>query len=830
MREMIEIIKDNNEIFETTNSISSFKFYKTGEDRGKYEIRFKNNELTECIIKDCYSAINIYSPNKKKFIEIASNNFDYKNQTEKIDNLLGKGLMVIFFPFNNQNQNISFKIQVKIYETQNFILVKIIDIIDHNSNQLAVHSISPLTIKNSTLWLSGGNTPTNLHNITWFKNGWQTWSRCKTLFGDERDTKGPGRDIFNMVYDNQDYEIEGRFYSEYCTVITDLNSENSLILGFTTLKDQFTRIIFDYENDLDLKMLTAIGCMDGISLKDSSVTSSEELFICFKTKNSGYYGLIDYAKVICKYKGEERVKSIPIGWCSWYYYFTEITQDAMIRNLEFFKNNKNDLPIDLIQLDDGYFKTIGDYKDINSKFPNGLAWLFEEIKNGGFETGIWIAPFFGVRKSELFQNHREWFLKKSGKILKTHFSVDWKSFLYSLDLSNREVLEYLRTFFTHLLFAFVENQVKNSEHLINYFKIDFLHAAVPFGADYNNKNFTRAQLYYNGIKTIRDAITDKSFLLGCGAPLGPCVGLVDAMRISEDTAPFWEVLDNSEDLKEVPQPALKEALLNILYRSFMHKYFWINDPDCLMIRRTDTKLNLDEIKLQLTIFGLSGGQVLISDDMTKLSQEEINDTKLLIPPYNPKEFDPIVVDAFISKFPSIYMLETKEIIGKRYLVVIINWNDNTTSKNIKISDLISVLSNEDKEFYIYDFWNEKFLGEFKSTDYIELMDIKPHSCRYLNIIPIKGNTKELPTLLSTNLHITQGCCEIKHFEYNYEKYQLNIELDLKGIRKGFLLLKLPPDKKITKTNFGFSKINSKENLWKICVQFKDFLSLNIKLN
>ncbi|GAH31676.1 unnamed protein product, partial [marine sediment metagenome] len=154
----------------------------------------------------------------------------------------------------------------------------------------------------------------------------------------------------------------------------------------------------------------------------------------------------------------------------------------------------------------------------------------------------------------------------------------------------------------------------------------------------------------------------------------------------------------------------------------------------------------------------------------------------------------------------------------------------TISKNIKISDLISVLSNEDNEFYIYDFWNEKFLGEFKSTDYIELMDIQPHSCRYLNIIPIKENNKEIPTLISTNLHITQGCCEIKHFEYNIEINQLNIDLDLKGIRKGFLLLKLPPDKKITKTNFGLSKINSKENLWKIFVQFKDFLSLIINLN
>ena len=66
---MIEIIKNNKDIFEATNGVSSLLFYKNGENRGKYKIRFKNNELTECIIKDCYSAINIYSPNKKKLIE-----------------------------------------------------------------------------------------------------------------------------------------------------------------------------------------------------------------------------------------------------------------------------------------------------------------------------------------------------------------------------------------------------------------------------------------------------------------------------------------------------------------------------------------------------------------------------------------------------------------------------------------------------------------------------------------------------------------------------------------------------------------------------------------
>ncbi|MFX1328041.1 MAG: glycoside hydrolase family 36 protein [Promethearchaeota archaeon] len=826
---MIEIINDNKEIFEAFNGIIGIKFYKKGENNGKYEINLKKNELIECLIKDCYISINFYSQKQESLIKIASNNYTFKSKIEKVVDLVGNGLKIIFEPQNNEIQDILFKIQFKMYENKDFLLVKIIDILDRNQDQLPVHSISPLTINNSLLWLSGQITPTNLHNITWFKNGWQSWSRCKIYFGKEKDTMDSREDLFKMIFDNQDYKIKGKFYSEYCTAITAIESKNSLILGFVSLKDQFSRIILDFDNYDQIKLLTAFGCMDGVSFKDSSINSSEELFICFRTKNLGYLGLIEYAKVVNLGIREKKDKSIPIGWCSWYYYFTNISQDLMVKNLEFFKNNKNNIPIDLIQLDDGYFKEIGDYSNINSKFPNGLPWLFKKIKKNGFRGGIWTAPFFGTRNSELFKAHKDWFLKKSGKILKTHFSTEWKSFQYSLDLTNSEVIDYLSRFFSNLLYAFKNNKSKNTDFLVDYFKIDFLHAAVPFEADYNIKNLTRAQICHKGIKTIRDAITDNSFLLGCGAPLGPCIGLVDAMRISEDTAPFWEFDNNSKELKDVPRPALKEALINILYRSFMHKYFWINDPDCLMIRRRDTQLNINEIRLQMTIFGLSGGQILISDDMSKLSESEINDAKLLIPPYNPEGYDPIVVDAFISELPIIYTLETKEIIGKRYLIAIINWDEISTSKELKVSNLIPNLAKNEKNFYIYDFWNAKFLGKTKLDDVIKINKINPHSCCYLTMIPITNKLIEFPILISSNLHITQGCCEIKQFDYNVELKQLKINIELKGKREGNITVKLPKKMKVIKTNYKYRQIDSQENLWNIYVQFTNYLSFDINL-
>ena len=818
---MLNIIQNNSDIFEVYNDLIGFKFYKKGQDRGTYSIYFDLDHGNKCSLKKCYSALNFHKVHNDDLIEYSSKKYIFDSKVEKIKDSIGTGMKIVFNSNNNKEQEVFYKIQFKLYENKQFILIKLIDIKDKSKNPLAVHSLAPLTIKNSKLWLSGNHTPTNLNKLTWFKNGFQSWSPCRIFFGNEKDSKGLSTELFNLMYDNQDYKIEGRFYSEFCTAITDLQSTNTLILGFVSFKDQFIRIILDYENSDEIKLLTAFGCMDGIEMQKSSINSSEELFICLKTKNLGYYGLTDYAKIVKTLIKEKRISKIPTGWCSWYYYFTNINQEDMIKNLNFFKKNRENIPIDFIQLDDGYFTKIGDYSHTNDKFPEGLSWLFDQIKKSGFKGGIWTAPFFAVKKSNLFKDHRDWFLKKSNKLLRVCFN--WNTSQYGLDLSNKEVLNYLNDFFKNLLFIYSKSELP----MIEFFKIDFLHAAVPFQADYQDKTLTRAQLYYNSLKTIRDAITNDSFLLGCGAPLGPCIGLVDAMRISEDTAPQWRA--NYEIEVGVPQPSLMEALLNILYRSFMHKYFWINDPDCLMIRRIDTGLTNEEIKLQITIFGLSGGQILISDDMTKLTNDEINDAKLLIPPYNSNEYDPIVIDAFTSELPSIYMLETNEIIGKRYLVAIINWEDDSISKELKISEMIPNHPNNLEKFYIYDFWDHKYLGEYKIHDSLKLERIYPHACKYLNLIPVNRKFYNLPLLLSTNLHITQGCCEIKSYEYKVESNELNIEIELIGIREGFLILKLPKNKKIEKYNFNYSILDPVNNIWKLFVKFKDRISLDIKI-
>ncbi len=833
---MININKNTKDEFEASNGLVGFKFFKTGKNQGKYELNFKSPEGKACNLKGCYASINFHPSRGFHLVEVTSKIFSFESQIEKVEDKIDKGLVIEFNPTKSEENLITFKIQFKIYEKKDFLFIKLLDITDQSPEFLSVHSISPLTTRNELLFLSGGSKFTQLDKISWFKNGFQSWSPCRVLFGKQKDRMGPPTTMFKRVLDNQDYAIKGRFYSEYCTVITDIQSQNSLILGFTTLKKQFSRIVMDFRNNQKLRLLTAFGCMDGVKFSESLINSSEELLISFKTNNIAYKGLIDYAKVVKANVEDARQTKVPVGWCSWYYYFKEVTQNDILNNLEFFKLNKQNLPIDFIQLDDGYYSitngklSIGDYNISNDKFPQGLSPLFENIRSLGYKGGIWTAPFFAVKKSELFKKHSDWFLNKIGKrkFLKAHFN--WGAFLYSLDLTNEEVIDYLTDFFSNLLFAFKKERTIEENHLIEFFKIDFLHAGVPIDGDYKDKTLTRAELYYNGVKAIRDAITDKNFLLGCGAPLGPCVGLVDAMRIGMDTAPQWEILGKIGNKLGFTLPSLKAALLNTIYRSFMHKYFWINDPDCLMVRRSNTKLTQDEINAQITIFGLSGGQLLISDDMSKLSADEINDAKLTIPPYNPEGFDPIPIDAFTSKLPYIYALETHEKIGKRYLISVLNWDDIPISKSLQLSRMVHNLGIDVKTFYVFDFWNRKFLGSYENAAELQLNDIAPHSCRYLSTIPIPVDKKEQPILLSSTLHISQGCCEIKKFDFIPSENKISIDIELLGKRKGSIYFKLPAGKKISNSNLKSSNLDSKENIWEISIEFENQISLEIKLS
>ena len=108
----------------------------------------------------------------------------------------------------------------------------------------------------------------------------------------------------------------------------------------------------------------------------------------------------------------------------------------------------------------------------------------------------------------------------------------------------------------------------------DYFKLDFLYAGALAGR--RHRDVTGVAAYRSGPCLVRDAIGPEGYLLGCGAPILPSVGLVDAMRVSPDTYHPTEPEDEQRRLR---------GRTCVVARAWQHGRFWVNDPDCLVARR-----------------------------------------------------------------------------------------------------------------------------------------------------------------------------------------------------------------------------------------------------
>ena len=288
----------------------------------------------------------------------------------------------------------------------------------------------------------------------------------------------------------------------------------------------------------------------------------------------------------------------PAGWCSWYHYFGKLEWADVLKNLDIARSVPG-FPFEVFQVDDGYQTDIGDWLEGRAGYP-GYSGMAEAIRSRGFRAGIWTAPFSAAETSRLFRNHPDWMVSEGGRPKPCYRG--WKKTIYALDTGRADVQAWLGEVFSAIRAAG-----------FGYFKIDFLFAAAMPGE--RARPLTPVQAYREGLKAVREAIGPSSFLLGCGAPLLPSAGLVDGMRIGEDTAPYWKTKPSA-----FQGPNAYFALKNALTRSFMHKTLWLNDPDCLLLRSSEIELAENERTCYALAAGALDNMILDSDDLSLIDE------------------------------------------------------------------------------------------------------------------------------------------------------------------------------------------------------------------
>lgn len=306
--------------------------------------------------------------------------------------------------------------------------------------------------------------------------------------------------------------------------------------------------------------------------------------------------------------GARTWRPFPTGWCSWYHAFHDVDEAGVLRALEALTAVRDEIPVEVVQLDDGFQRATGDWLEANAKFPRGLPALAADVRAAGFVPGLWTAPFCAVTESGLFQKHPDWFLTEGGAPRVAFFHPQWAADgrVFGLDPTRDEVVRHLEELFGALV----------AQGFL-YLKLDFLFAAVHGEA--SAPAVGPAARLRRGLEAVRRGAGEEAFLLGCGCPLGAAVGVVDGMRIGPDVAPRWD----PDPAARVPGleptlPAASGAVRSALARAWMHRRLWINDPDCLLARSRETQLSADERHALAAAIAGTGGMLVASDDPARL--------------------------------------------------------------------------------------------------------------------------------------------------------------------------------------------------------------------
>lgn len=371
-----------------------------------------------------------------------------------------------------------------------------------------------------------------------YEHGWQSWSPAGVYPADLSCSPRPQRHIWQTM----------AFRPEKPAPSNGFQGEGLLaVIG----ADRSVEVFFAPKPDLAVASIRArvhggrlVVATDGDAVQHSAETLDD--------------ALAHVARAWRQRMPDRPVRTLPPGWCSWYTYWNEVTADDVLANLDVIVDRE--LPIDVVQVDDGYQADIGDWLDGRPAFGS-LDRVIDRIIAAGRTPGLWTAPFLVGENSRVAHEHPDWLV--GGAIA---CERHWGQEIRVLDVTHPEAAEHLRSVYATL-----------RERGVAFHKIDFVYAGAMEGR--RHEEVDPIEAYRRGLQIVRDGAGDEAVVLGCGAPLLPSIGLVDAMRISPDVMPAWE-----PDLGDISQPAMRSALAGGRARAWMHGRLWVNDPDCVLVR------------------------------------------------------------------------------------------------------------------------------------------------------------------------------------------------------------------------------------------------------
>jgi len=404
-----------------------------------------------------------------------------------------------------------------------------------------------------------------------------------------------------------------------------------------------------------------------------SMTSERVMFAAGKN----YYSQLDNYGAVIRELHHARVSSDNLlGWWSWTAFYTKITQGTALTNAQWLAEHLKALGYDYLHFDLGYGYSRGEYATPNaSQFPAGMWDLTHRIGRLGLKVGVWTAPFEVGERAWIYEHHKDWLVHNAhGDPISIGDAEEVKGErLFVLDVTHPDAQEYLRQTYRTLV----------REWGAHYIKLDFMDNTAIEGY-YHRPNTTALEAQRIGLEIIRKAVGEDVLLDKDGSPMLNPVGLVDEGRISQDTGHAF--------LRS------KEAAPGIAARYYMHRNFFITDPDAFTVSRQlleertiEAPLTLNEAQVSIALAAVSGGMFEIGDNLPTLGSDPkrealVKNPDLLAMAKLGRAALPLDLLTYADKDeqPSVFLLREDQ---RQSILTVFNWTEQPSSRTFTLSDL-----------------------------------------------------------------------------------------------------------------------------------------------
>jgi alpha-galactosidase len=440
--------------------------------------------------------------------------------------------------------------------------------------------------------------------------------------------------------------------------------------------------------EIDASSVRAIVDCEGLPLAPGQSVALEELLIATGDRSR----LLDeVAARLAKNHPPLRTSRPPTGWCSWYCFGPNVTAQQVLDNLDVIAKQIPSLKY--IQIDDGYQRAMGDWLETGAAFGGSVRSVLTEIRRRGFEPAIWVAPFIAEEQSQLFQQHRDWFVADANGAPLRSDRVTFGGWRhgpwYAIDGTHPGAQAHLEQVF----------RTMRQEWGCTYFKLDANFWGAMHGGRFHDPNATRIEAYRRGMGAIRRGAGD-SFLLGCNHPIWPSVGVIHGSRSSNDIKRTWDRIATT-------------ARQN-LSRNWQNGRLWWNDPDAVVLADDLTDA---ECQFHATAIYASGGMVLSGDDLTKISARRTAMLQKLLPPTG-------IAASFSDPSLRVGVVNLRD----TQMICLFNWDDHQSDMTVRLGSQTGTSDSEAR--LVTDFWTGESLG--RHADRLTLT-LPPRAARLLKV-------------------------------------------------------------------------------------------------